>query len=852
MQNKNATNVILSTVAPLVSNPSATEGQISPAAVAICQRKYNSRQKHNGVRPEYNLRRSSLATAVRSALIGFGIGSMTLSHSALAESHIVAQAPEVTYSIPAGSLEDALHRFAQQTGTTISFVAADVKDVTTQGLNGKFSVQDGLERLLAGSNLQAVPQADGYIVKKSVSSDSGAPAGISAILPEVVVTATTVSDATTYAAPRSITATKTNTLLRDVPQQVTVMTQALMQDQSIRSMADAVRYVPGVGVSTGEGNRDALVFRGNRSTGDFFVDGIRDDVEYFRDWYNIERIEVLKGPNGMIFGRGGSGGVINRVTKQAGWDPIREFTFQAGSYGQKRVTTDLNHAINDMAALRFNGLFENSDSYRDGVEIRRYGISPSFTIKPGANTRVAVNMELFKDERIADRGVPSFQGRPFNTHASTFFGDPRRSPTDTNAKSIAMLVEHKFNDRFTLRNRTRYAIYDKFYQNVFAGGPVSGGLVPISAYNNQQDRENFFNQTDLLFSFDTGWFKHELVTGVEVGRQISDTLRRTGLNPGGGTQIDLVSVNNPITAAPIAFINRGTADANFHTSTSVAAVYIQDQIKILPQLHAILGVRYDRFEVDFHRKDGLGATPNLQTRDDLISPRFGLVYKPIEPVSIYGSYSLAYVPRAGDQLTSINVTNQALDPERFINIEGGIKWDIRPNLAFTTAFYQLDRTNVIFQDPNIAARTFLGKGQRVRGVEAGISGRITSAWSVMGGYAYQEGVLRGNQDNSGNTVAELPRHSFSLWNRYDFTPMWGAAFGVIGRSNMFAAVDNAVVLPDFVRVDAALYGKLTKNIRAQVNIENLFDVNYIAAAHNNNNILPGSPIAARAMIIANF
>jgi catecholate siderophore receptor len=416
-----------------------------------------------------------------------------------------------------------------------------------------------------------------------------------------------------------------------------------------------------------------------------------------------------------------------------------------------------------------------------------------------------------------------------------------------------MLVEHKFNDRFTFRNRTRYAIYDKFYQNVFANSGIRPtGLVDIAAYNNQTDRENFFNQTDLLFSFNTGWLKHELVTGFELGRQVTDNIRRTGLsNPANfnSTVIDTVSPNNPITAAPITFITR-PADQNFHSSTSIAGVYIQDQITILPQLQAILGVRYDRFEVDFRRRDG--TAPTLATRDDLISPRFGLVFKPIEPVSIYGSYSLAYVPRAGDQLTSINVTNQALDPERFINIEGGIKWDIRPNLAFTTAFYQLDRTNVIFQDPNNAALTFLGKGQRVRGVEAGISGKVTSAWSIMGGYAYQEGVLSGNQANSGNTVAELPRHSFSLWNRYDFTPMWGAAFGVIGRSNMFAAVDNAVVLPDFVRVDAALYGKLTRNIRAQVNIENLFDVNYIAAAHNNNNILPGSPIAARAMIIANF
>lgn len=657
-----------------------------------------------------------------------------------------------------------------------------------------------------------------------------------------------------YAAPRSTTATKTNTLLRDVPQSVTVLTKELIRDQSPRSMADAVRYVPGIGVSQGEGNRDALVFRGNRSTGDFYVDGIRDDVQYFRDFYNIDRVEVLKGANGMIFGRGGSGGVVNRVTKQANWDPVREITLQGGSYGQKRFTTDLGLVINDKVAVRLNGLYEHSDSFRDGVHVQRYGVNPTITYRPTNRTNVVLNMELFKDDRIADRGIPSFNGRPFKTDQSTFFGDPRRSPTDINVKNISLLMEHKFSDILSVRNRTLYSIYDKFYQNIYANGAVTGaGLVALAAYNDQTNRENFFNQTDFLLSFTTGWLKHDVVTGVEVGRQVTDNVRHIGFFNNATTGLN-VSASNPVTSVPITFRPPRPQDANFHSSTSVVGVYIQDQIRILPQLQAILGVRYDRFEVDFHRKDG--TTADLKTRDDLISPRFGLVFKPIEPVSIYGSYSLAYVPRAGDQLTSISVTNAALEPERFINIEAGVKWDIRPDLAVTTAFYQLDRSNVILADPNNAALTFLGKGQRVRGVEAGISGRITRAWSMMGGYTYQEGVLTqtqpGTNGTNGAVLAELPKHMFSIWNRYDLNPMWGVAVGVVGRSNMFAAIDNRVVLPDFARVDAALFFNFNKHLRAQVNIENLFDVHYIAAAHNNNNIMPGSPIAARAMVAVNF
>ena len=246
---------------------------------------------------------------------------------------------------------------------------------------------------------------------------------------------------------------------------------------------------------------------------------------------------------------------------------------------------------------------------------------------------------------------------------------------------------------------------------------------------------------------------------------------------------------------------------------------------------------------------------DINTSDNFFSPRVGLVYKPIETVSIYTSYSLAYVPRAGEQLTSLTVTNKALEPEKFKNVEVGAKWDIQPNLALTTAVFKLDRTNVIIQDPNNTALSILGGGQSNKGFELGLAGRVTSAWSVMGGYTYQDGEITSTQSNlirQGNVLAELPKSTFSLWNRYDFTPGWGVGLGVINRSAMYALIDNTVRLPGFTRVDAAVYARIDKNLRAQLNIENLFDTKYFASAHNNNNISPGSPIAARVSLIANF
>ena len=801
-------------------------------------------RKRVDIRTRYSNYQTPFKAEFLSIIIFFGVATMVSSYDTFAASNIVAGTTEQIYNISAGSLKNALDQFTKQTGVSLSYDATELEGITTRGLNGKFSVKRGLDRLLAESGLQAVPQVEGYIVRKDQAARPETKSTKKpTVLPMMQVSADKDSR---YLAPRSTTAMKTNTLLRDTPQSITVVTQKQLQDQAPLSMAEAMRYVPGIGVSSGEGNRDAVVFRGQRSTGDFYIDGIRDDVQYFRDFYNIDRIEVLKGPNGMIFGRGGSGGVINRVRKEANWTPIHEIKFSAGTYDHKRFSLDVGHVINDMVAIRLNGLFEDSENFRDGFELQRYGVSPTITIKPTNRTKVVIHTELFDDERIADRGIPSFMGSPFNTKRSTFFGGPAaRSPTDTTAMSIGLLIEHKFNNNVIIRNRTSYANFDKFYQNIFVGSSVNtAGMVTLGAYNDTTERENFFNQTDLLLTFDTWRFNHKVVTGVEVGRQVTDQVRLRGHFNGVSTT-EVVSASFPNTATPVIFFNRGLQDSNNHVSNSLVSVFIQDQIEILPQLQAILGVRYNRFEVDFKRKDFL--QPELNSRDDLIDPRFGLIFKPIEQVSIYGSYSLSHQPRAGDQLKSITVTNATLEPEKFTNIEAGIKWDILPNLAATTAFYQLDRDNVILPT-GIAGVSFLGKGTRVRGVEAGINGQITDAWNIIGAYAYQEGTL----DTTGATLGELPKHTYSIWNRYDFTPWFGAAFGVIGRSKMFTTTTNRVTLPAFARVDAALYGRINKYLRAQVNIENLFDVNYFVAAHNDNNIAPGAPITARATITATF
>ena len=652
------------------------------------------------------------------------------------------------------------------------------------------------------------------------------------------------------------TATRTSTPLRDVPQSITVITRDMIQDQAMQNLADVVRYVPGVSMAQGEGNRDTPVFRGSSSTADMFIDGMRDDTQYFRDLYNIERVEALKGPNAMIFGRGGAGGVLNRVSKVADWDTTRELNLQLGSFDKRRIAGDLNQPIHDDIAFRVTGMFEDSQSYRDGYEARRWGINPTVAWSAGPDTTVTVGYEHFEDDRVADRGIPSsttsFNGRrlPVETDASTFFGDPDRSPTWADVDAFNVLVEHDFSDGITLRNRTRLADYDKFYQNVYAGGPATptgtGTMrAELRAYNNATQRENIFNQTDVVFSLGDQ-VKHTLLTGMELGRQETDNLRMTGYfgAPGSTTTAVFVPLANPRYTGPMEF-RQSASDADNHGVAKVAALYVQDQVEFSPQWQAIIGVRYDRFDVDF-RNNRTGE--KINTRDNLLSPRAGLVYKPVEPLSFYASYSMAHLPRSGEQLSSLTATNQAFDPEEFRNREVGAKWDLAPELALTAAVYQLDRTNVIAPDPADPARSILIDGQRVEGVEFGIAGHITEDWSVMGGYAWQKGEIPG----STLELANLPRQTVSLWNRYDFSDAWGVGLGAAYRDSMFAQNTNAVVLKSFTRYDAAVFYDLNENVELQLNIENLFDKHYFAAAHNDNNITPGSPLAAYLSMTLKF
>lgn len=651
-----------------------------------------------------------------------------------------------------------------------------------------------------------------------------------------------------YGASTTRSATKTETPLRDTPQSATVLTRALIADQAMQSMADVVRYIPGVSMGQGEGHRDAPTIRGNSSTADFFVDGVRDDAQYLRDVYNVERVEALKGPNAMVFGRGGGGGVLNRVSKEPNWARAGALTLEGGSFDHSRATIDVGDGLGGRAAVRFNGIYEKSDGFRDGFTMKRRGLNPTASVLLGGGTMLKLDYERFVDDRTVDRGIPSARGVPSAAAIATFFGDRDASYSHTNVDAAGVGLERALGHGMTLRNRSRWVQYDKFYQNVYPDSAVSadGTQVKIAAYNSATPRTNLFNQTDLVSAFSTGSVRHSLVAGAELSRQVTQNYRQTGYFDNGTVTKKLVPFDQPSVSAGATY-RQSASDGDNRVVANVAAVYVQDQVALSPMWQAIVGVRIDRFALRFH--DNRKNT-DLQRDDQLVSPRAGLVFKPVSDVSLYGSFGVSHLPSAGDQFSSLTATTRSLAPERFRNYEVGAKWDVLPRLMFTSALYRLDRTNSSAPDPLRTGVIVQTGAQRSTGAEFGLTGEVTSAWQIAGGFATQRAEITSTTSAApaGRFVPLVPRRTLSLWNRYQVTSAAGVGLGLVRQASMFASIDNTVTLPAFTRVDGALFLTATPHVRLQLNVENLLDRRYYATSHGNNNILPGAPRTLRLSV----
>lgn len=694
-----------------------------------------------------------------------------------------------------------------------------------------------VSRALAGATLLVVPAVPAW-ADTDVTAEAAK--GTEQDAAQVI---TVTGSREEYGVKSTVTGTKTNTDIRNIPQAMSVVSEAQIEDQSLRSVADLLFFVPGATPGTGEANRDQLTLRGNNTTADFFVDGIRDDAQYFRDFYNLDRVEVLKGPNAMIFGRGGGGGIVNRVTKRATLSNHQQFILSHDSEGGSRLTADDNVRLTGALGLRVNGVWEKADSFRRFTGIKRYGLNPTVGWQPGTDTRVDLSYEYFHDKRTTDRGVPSLKGRPIEGYNRAFFGDPGDSYSDADVQIATLAVEQKFGDSLLLRHRTQFADYDKYYQNIFPSSNANSGTVTLGAYNSRNDRRNLISQTDLIWDGSLAGIDQTWLVGVELGRQKSRNQRLSGSSAGS------VTLEEPTVDRTITY-SRSASDADNRTRASIGAGYIQTQLRPSDWLELVGGLRFDRFKLGVD--DDRPEVATFRRTDNLVSPRVGLVLKPRKDLSLYTSFSRSFLPQSGDQFSGLTSTTSELKPERFDNVEVGAKWELLDGLLATAALYQLDRTNSQYRDP-VTNIVELSGATRTRGLELGVERSIASRLQLSVGYALQESeVRRATSAPVGRKTPLVPRHSFSLWSKYQLSKPFAAGLGLLSRSKSYASINNTVVLPGYTRLDGALYYKLTDGIEAQLNVENLTNRDYFPTAHNDNNIAPGAPRTARLTLRADF
>lgn len=652
-----------------------------------------------------------------------------------------------------------------------------------------------------------------------------------------------------------VNALKTPTPVIDVPQSLSITSAADISLRGFDSVGDIVDYTPGVNMNQGEGHRDAVVFRGILSTADFFVDGVRDDVQYYRSLYNVEQVEILRGPNALLFGRGGAGGVLNRVTKKAeiGQD-FNAYSLSLDSFGASEIYLDKNVAINETSAFRLNAYFDTFENHRDFSDGSGYGVNPSFKFELSDQTTLDVSVEAIDYDRSIDRGIPQgADGKPATELNDIVFGDPDLNKSEFESLSFRALLQHSFSDTLKGIFSASYIDYDKLYQNFYASSydeTVNPDLVIIDGYVDTTARQNFVLSGNLVAELDNGNVKHTLLFGAEFIDSSSENDRyNPDFDPDPAVNDDefefSISARNVpgvgfnaggLSAGPFTHLNDDT-----ETDLTVYSLYVQDEIELTDQLTAIIGARYDSFDIEVTDNEP-GASDSGSQKDTEVTPRAGLVFKPEENISLYASYSQTFVPQSGEQFA--NLGDEGLNPDEFTNLEAGVKWDLEDDQSVTLAIFKIDQ-DLVADDG--AGGSLINEAE-IEGFEAQYLGRITDKWTVSAGYTY----LRG-EDKDDNRPAELPKSSYSIWNSYQLTEKMGLGFGAIyqAESTPKGGASKGTV-PSFTRVDAAAYYQLSENLRLQLNVENLLDEDYYPHSYSSHQFTVGAPINGTVSIKGTF
>lgn len=669
-------------------------------------------------------------------------------------------------------------------------------------------------------------------------------------LPEVLVKER-ASAPGRYEATESSAATKISAPLRDVPQAVNVVPRAVLRDQNARSVQDALQNVPGLSFSVGDGQRDQVTIRGFSAISDQFVDGVRDDALYFRDLSNIEKIEVLKGPASVLYGRGSAGGLINRVTKKPVAAPVMEVGATLGSEGQKRGEFDFGTASADKALLfRLTGAIEDSKGFRNQYFLERQAIAPSVTFRLRPQTTLTVQADYLKDKRLADQGVPSFRGRPVDVPVGTYYGAANgrdRAYVQSEVGSGTIALDHVFSDDLKLHSVLRGYDYslDRNYTTIAKVTDGTRPTVTISQTRRLRDEQGYYLQNELSQKMRWGGTRHQVLYGMELGRQHKSEQLSSRNN------VATYNLFNPVLATFSPLPASIVPSADNRNKVNIAALYLQDLVTLHPQWKVLGGLRYDRLEQA--RDDLTARNVDLRRTDNTLSPRLGAVYQPTERVSLYAAYSRSFQPIADSFVFRAN--SDQLQPTQTVNREIGAKIDVGATASFTAALFDMSQTNIQVADPaNPGFSLPVGK-QRTRGLELTFAGELAPRWEMISGYSYMKGQIVESTERTsagtpfqGNTAALTPRQTLNLWIKRRFDGGFYAAAGGRAESARYASPDNLTVLPGYGVVNLGA-GYEQPKFDVAVTLKNLLNRKYYVAGHSgaNDYNMPGEP---RALLVS--
>ncbi len=654
-----------------------------------------------------------------------------------------------------------------------------------------------------------------------------------------------------YRATRSASATRTDTAIHETPQSISVVPAQVVEDIGATRLEDALDYAGGVERGNnfgGQGLTEFLV-RGF-STQEFYRNGFAVNRGYpnMPDASTLERIEVLRGPASMLYGRGDPGGTFNIVSKQPQAERRTVLGSQVNTDGLRRGTLDTTGALDESAAFtyRLNLVAEGSDSFRDHVESERYNIAPVLRWQLSDDTALILEGDYLHNRHPMDRGLTRYPNQAGDLSRDRFLGEESAGKLTNQNATTQLRLEHQLDSQWMLRGGIQYL------DGSLDGGAVeNNGLAADGRTVGRNYSERWLNWNDLAVQanleghFDAAGLAHTLLLGVEF----DDFNYDSQIDRSGGATSDFpIDLYDPVYGQPLPALTRTTTydDENLKSY----AFFLQDQIALTERLTAQVGARLERFEQRYENK--LTPAGSWDQAHNAVSPRFGLIYDLTEELAVYANTSRSFKPNRGADRSS-----QAFDPEKGIAHEVGIKYELpEHDLSVTAALFHITKENVLTSDPLDSNYQVAAGEARSRGFDISVAGNITPQWRVIGGYAYVDAEVTESSNASmptGTRLANVPRHSFNLLDTYEFAegPLAGLGVGMgvkyVG-DRKGGATSTAFDMDAYTTVDLLAYYPLTERVRLNLNLNNLFDEEYEERAWGNIWAYPGAPRTLQAGI----